>query len=84
MSKVVSTLVKLAVVSSTLAVLGTMIVLPVAYANDNDVLGFCQAFHGPNASYYYESDSGHYFCAFREPGVKGVQKDLVPDSVAKH
>jgi hypothetical protein len=34
MSKVISKLVKLAVVSSTLAVLGTTIVMPVAYANN--------------------------------------------------
>ena len=84
MSRVVSKFVKLAVVSSTLAVLGTTIALPVAYANTNDVLRFCQTFHGPNASYYYDNDKGHYFCAFRQPGQKGVQFELVPDFIAKH
>ncbi len=67
MSKVVSKLVKLAVVSSTLAVLGTTMVLPVAYADGRPDRGraeaYCSQFHG---SVFYYSDAGVYMCAYRD------------------
>jgi hypothetical protein len=80
MSKVVSKLVKLAVVSSTLAVLGTTIAMPVAYANRNDAENYCHYLYGGSIS--YNDDRGTYTCAYREGN--NVQFVTVPDEVAKH
>jgi hypothetical protein len=80
MSKVVSKLVKLAVVSSTLAVLGTTIAMPVAYANGDDAQNYCHYLY--NGSVFYNSDAGHFMCAYRDSN--GVQFVTVPDEVVNH